>query len=76
MSPSEVEQFDQAIRQFKRLTLQMTIVNTGVNNYKKVYDEANGDKTIKWKIVHWLSIDVDCMHFKKFRGFTNILLSC
>ena len=41
----------------------MTIVNTGVNKYKKVYDEANGDKTIKWTIVHWLSIDVDCMQF-------------
>ena len=41
----------------------MTIVNTGVNKYKKVYDEANGDKTIKWTIVHWLSIDVHCMQF-------------
>ena len=41
----------------------MTIVNTGVNKYKKVYDEANGDKTIKWTIVHWLSIDVHCMEF-------------
>ena len=47
MSPSEVEQFDQAIRQFKRLELQMTIVNTGVNKYMKVFDEANGDKKIK-----------------------------
>ena len=67
MSPSEVEQFDQAIRQFKRLELQMTIVNTGVNKYKKVFDEANGDKKIKWTIVHWLSIDVNCLQCKKFR---------
>ena len=35
MSPSKVEMFDQAIRQFKRMTLQMTVVNTGVNKYKK-----------------------------------------
>ena len=67
MSPSEVEQFDQAIRQFKRLELQMTIVNTGVNGYKKIFDEENGDKKIKWTIVHWLSIDVNCLQFKSFR---------
>ena len=74
MSPSEVEQFDQAIRQFKRLELQMTIVNTGVNKYKKVFDEDNEDKKIKWTIVHWLSIDVNCLQCdvnclqcKKFR---------
>ena len=58
-------------RQFKRMTLQMTVVNTGVNKYKKMYDEANGDKTIKWTIVHWLRIDVDCLQFKNFKEMTD-----
>ena len=67
MTPLEINQFDTAIRKFKRWELQMTIVNTGVNRYKKIFDEENWDKKIKWTIVHWLSIDVNCLQFKSFR---------
>ena len=67
MSPEEVQMFDRAMRQFRRMTLQITVVRTGCNKFKKIYHEPNGDKTIKWTIVHWLSIDIDCLQFKTFR---------
>ena len=77
MSPEEVQMFYRAMRQFRRITLQITVVRTGCNKFKKIYHEPNGDKTIKWTIVHWPVLTLIVYNSKDLgKAFRDPMTNC